>query len=103
MKKGLELCKFGGQILATCTLQMVAGGVITAIMPPNVSVAYKAAVKVGSYLIAGVATHAIDRSVAETFDQIDEIIETIDECKKVLQKKEPEPVSEETSEEEDGE
>ena len=103
MKKGLEFCKFGGQILATCTLQMVAGGVITAIMPPNVSVAYKAAVKVGSYLIAGVATYAIDRSVAETFDQIDEIIETIDECKKVLRQKEPEPVSEETSEEKDGE
>lgn len=102
MKK-LEICRFGAQILGTCTVQMVVGGVITAIMPPEVSVVYKAATKVGAYIAAGVITKALDDSVNKTFDDIDEIVETINACRKVLQQKEPEPVSEETLEKKDGE
>lgn len=97
--KVLDKCKVGAQILGTATVQMVIGGVITAIMPPEVSVVYKTAVKVGSYLAAMAVTKAVDNAVGETFEQIEGVVDEVQKYVDVLQQKEPETVSKETSEE----
>lgn len=101
--KVLDTCKIGAQLLGTATVKMVVGGVITAIMPPEVSVVYKTAVKVGSWIAAGVVSKAVDNAVNETFDNVEAVVNEINNYVDVLKQKEPEAVSNETSEEEDGE
>lgn len=101
--KILDGCRVGAQLLGTATVQMVVGGVITAIMPPEVSVVYKTAVKVGSYLAAIAVTKAVDSAVSETFDDIEAVVDEVNKYVDILQQKEPETVNKETSEDEVGE
>ena len=101
--KILDGCRVGAQLLGTATVQMVVGGVITAIMPPEVSVVYKTAVKVGSYLAAIAVTKAVDSAVNETFDDIEVVVDEVNKYVDILQQKEPETVNKEANEEEVGE
>ena len=101
--KILDGCRVGAQLLGTATVQMVVGGVITAIMPPEVSVVYKTAVKVRSYLAAIAVTKAVDSAVSETFDDIEAVVDEVNKYVDILQQKEPETVNKETNEEEVGE
>lgn len=101
--KILDGCRVGAQLLGTATVQMVVGGVITAIMPPEVSVVYKTAVKVGSYLAAIAVTKAVDSAVSETFDDIEAVVDEVNKYVDILQQKEPETANKETNEEEVGE
>lgn len=101
--KILDGCRVGAQLLGTATVQMVVGGVITAIMPPEVSVVYKTAVKVGSYLAAIAVTKAVDSAVNETFDDIEVVVDEVNKYVDILQQKEPETVNKETNEDEVGE
>lgn len=85
--KILDGCRVGAQLLGTATVQMVVGGVITAIMPPEVSVVYKTAVKVGSYLAAIAVTKAVDSAVNETFDDIEAVVDEVNKYVDILQQK----------------
>ena len=66
----MERCKEGSKLLGTASVQMMIGGLVKAIVPPHVSVVYKAAVYVGSCVAAMCIADPVDRVVEQKFEAI---------------------------------
>ena len=94
----MEKLRAGGKLLGTASVQMMIGGVVQAVVPPQVSVIYKAAITVGSCLAAMAVSKSVDGAVDETFDNLQAVAEQTKHYIEVLREKE-ETVSNEIKEE----
>ena len=75
MSKFLNATKSGAKMLGTASVQMLLGGLVAAVIPPNVSVAYKAAAAIGGCVVAMCANDPIDRAVEKQFADIEAAVE----------------------------
>ncbi len=94
----LGKAKSAVKLLGSASVEMMIGGIVTAVIPANVSVVYKAAVYVGSCVAAMCVSDPIDRVVDRQFDDIQAVIEETKNCVATLKQQEA-PVVEKPNEE----
>lgn len=58
-------------------VQMMIGGIMAAVMPPQVSLLYKAATCVGSLMVAWYAGEKMDSFVDEKLDDVELVIDEV--------------------------
>lgn len=76
MKIG-ETVRNGVKLLTGGSVQMMLGGVISAIMPPQISIPYKVATYIGSFVVSMYATEKLDEFVDKKIDEVEETVETV--------------------------
>ena len=93
MGKKMEMARTGAKLLGTASVQMMLGGIVTAVIPPQVSIVYKGACFVGGCLAMMVANKPVSDAIDETFNSLEAQIE---EAKKSIEflKQEPEVTTE---------
>ncbi len=89
MGKTMNMLRGGAKLLGTASVQMMIGGIATAVIPPQVSVIYKGACLVGSCLAAMAVNKPVANAVDETFDNIEAQIEETKRSIEILKEKEP--------------
>lgn len=67
----------GVKLATSGSVQMMLGGIIAAVIPPQVSVAYKAAAYLGSLMVAWYAGEKMDTFVDEKLDEVEETVDTV--------------------------
>lgn len=72
------------KLVTTGSVQMMIGGIVAAVMPPQVSVLYKVGAYIGGLVLAGYAGEKLDPYVDKKLDEVEEII---DDAKRVISEK----------------
>lgn len=90
MSKTMDTIRVGAKFLGTASVQMMIGGIVTAVIPPQVSMVYKGACLVGSCLASMAVNKPVSEAVDETFDNIEAQIEETKQSIKILKQKESE-------------
>ena len=63
------------KLAASTSVQMMIGGVAMAVVPPHISIIYKIAAGVGSFVVAACASEHTDKMVDKHFDELDDIVD----------------------------
>ena len=90
MGKKMEMARTGAKLLGTASVQMMLGGIVTAVIPPQVSIVYRGACFVGSCLAAMAVNKPVSEAVDETFDSIEAQIKETKQSIEILKQKESE-------------
>lgn len=75
MGKKMNMAKSCVKLLGSASVQMMIGGLVKAVIPPEVSIIYKAGAYVGSCVVALCASDPIDRAVDKQFVTIEALVE----------------------------
>lgn len=94
MGKKMEMARTGAKLLGTASVQMMLGGIVTAVIPPQVSIVYKGACFVGSCLAMMAVNKPVSEAIDETFDNIEAQVEETKKSIEILKQKEPEVTTE---------
>lgn len=84
MEKGKE----GLKMLGTASVQMMIGGLVAAIVPPHVSMVYKAAAYVGSCVVAMCISDPVDKVVDKQVETIQAVVDQTKQYVDILQQQE---------------
>lgn len=72
-----KMIREGIKFSTSGAIQMMLGGIVTMVMPPQVSIPYKIATSIGSVMIAWFAGEKMDDFVEKKLDDIEEAIDTV--------------------------
>lgn len=73
----------GVKLATSGSVQMMIGGIVAAVVPKNISIIYKVAAYVGSTVVAAFAGEKLDEYIDS---KIDEVKETVDTVKDIIEK-----------------
>lgn len=90
-----EKAKDGLKLLGTASVQMMIGGVVAAVMPPQVSAIFKTAAYIGSCVAAMCVSDPIDRVVDKQFETMESVIGQVKTYAEIIKQSE---VKEESTE-----
>lgn len=67
----------GVKLATSGSVQMMLGGIVAAVIPPQVSVVYKAAAYIGGTMVAWFAGEKMDEFVDRKLDEVGEAVDTV--------------------------
>lgn len=73
----------GVKLATSGSVQMMIGGIVAAVVPKNISIIYKVAAYVGSTVVAAFTGEKLDEYID---GKIDEVKETVDTVKDIIEK-----------------
>ena len=79
----MKTLRAGTKIVAADSVRIMIGGIVAAVMPPQISIVYKTVTAIGSCFIAGFVGEKIENYVDR---KIDEYVEVVEEVKDEIQK-----------------
>ena len=79
----MKIFRAGTKLVASDSVKVMIGGIVAAVMPPNVSIVYKAVTAIGSLIVAGFVGEKIEDYVDR---KIDDCVEVVDVIKDEIQK-----------------
>lgn len=88
MGKAMNTIRVGAKLLGTASVQMMIGGVVAAVVPPQVSALYRGACFVGSCIASLAVNKPISDAVDEVIDNVQDQIEETKRSIEILREKE---------------
>lgn len=84
----LETVKSIAKVCGQIATQMACGGVLAAVLPPNISVPFKVVYFIGGGLVAMATKNPVDKAIEVSIDDIETCIKETKQNIKILMEKE---------------
>lgn len=67
----------GVKLSTSGAVQMMLGGIVAAVIPPQISIAYKVAACIGGFMVTWWAGEKMDDFVDEKLNEVEELVDTV--------------------------